>query len=164
MPGAQDGERLGVLLLDRREQLPAQRLDLLADLRRPARQEPEPDQRQRLVEPADDRADVEPGGGRAGQHRRVDRRVEQRQLPEDALDVEAVADLEEPVGDGVPVAEQLVVARDAEVERGARCCSARPSWASSETPVGRGARSNGMSASTSRIALPNASRSPRRVA
>ena len=32
-------------------------------------------------------------------------------------DVHAVADLEQPVGDRVPVAEQLVVARDAEVER-----------------------------------------------
>ena len=38
------------------------------------------------------------------------RRVEQGELPDDALDVHAVADLEQPVGDGVPVAEQLVVA------------------------------------------------------
>ena len=60
-----------------------------------------------------------PGGGRLDQHAGIDRRIEQRELPHDALDVHAVADLEQPVGDGVPVAEQLVVARDAEVERAA---------------------------------------------
>ena len=48
----------------------------------------------------------------------IDRRLEQRQLPHDALDVHAVADLEEPIGDRVPVLVELRVGRRAEVLRG----------------------------------------------
>ena len=38
-------------------------------------------------------------------------------MPEDPLDVEAVADLVQAIGNGIPVTEELVVARNAEVER-----------------------------------------------
>ena len=41
--------------------------------------------------------DVEPGGDRLDERAGIDRRVEQRELAHDALDVHAVADLEQPV-------------------------------------------------------------------
>ena len=50
----------------------------------------------------------------------IDGRIVERKLLEDALQVEAVVDFEEAVGDGIPVAQELVVARNAEVEGLAR--------------------------------------------
>src|SRR5262249_38828520 len=51
------------------------------------------------------------------EQRRIDRRLEQRQLLKDAFNVQTMADLEEPIGHRVPVTEQLVVFRAAEVEQ-----------------------------------------------
>lgn len=117
LPGPQHLEGGGVFLLDGREQLAAERAYLLAELAGLGHQRPEADQRQRLVKPADHRGDVDTGRGGPGQHGRVDRRLEQRELAEYPLDGQAVADLEQPVGDGVPVGQQGVVARHAEVQR-----------------------------------------------
>ena len=61
-------------------------------------------------------ADIDPGCRCLDQHARVNGRVEQSERANDALDIHAVANLEQPVGDGVPIAQHLVVARDAEVE------------------------------------------------
>ena len=71
---------------------------------------------ERLVQAADDRADVDSGRRCLDQHAGIDGRIEQGKLAHDAFDVHAVADLEQPVGHRIPVAEQLVVGRDAEVE------------------------------------------------
>src|SRR5205823_5540939 len=81
------------------------------------------DQRHRTQRPdgligrGDEAADVDAGRRRLDQHARIERRVEQRQLAHDALDVHAVADLVEAVGDRVPVGQQLWVAGNAEVQR-----------------------------------------------
>ena len=60
-----------------------------------------------------------PAAAAFDQHAGIERRIEQRQLLHDALDVLAVADLEQPVGDRVPIGEQGLVLRDAEVQRAA---------------------------------------------
>ena len=80
-------------------------------------QEAEAVVRRRRVEAGDHAAQVDAGGGRAHEQPGIDRRIEQRQLPHDALDVHAVADLEQPVGDRVPVLVELRVGRRAEVLR-----------------------------------------------
>ena len=58
--------------------------------------------RRRRVEARDHAAEIYARRGRANEEARIDRRVEQRQLSDDALDVHAVADLEEPIRDRVP--------------------------------------------------------------
>ena len=95
----------------------AQAAHFAAELERLLDQEQAAHGADRLVQPADDRADVDPGRRRLDQHAGIDRRVEQGKLAHHAFDVHAVADLEEPVGHRIPVAEQLFVARNAEVER-----------------------------------------------
>ncbi len=117
VPGAQDGQRLAVFLLHGRQQAVAQGFHLLDDLSGFLHEHLEAHQRQRLVEAVDDGAHIQPGRGRAGKQRWVDGRLKQGQLAEHALDVEAVADLEQAVRHRIPVAEQLVIVRHAEVER-----------------------------------------------
>ena len=73
--------------------------------------------RQRGVQVADRGGNVDALRDRLGEQRGVDRRVEQREVAADALEVQAVAQLEQAVSDGVPVPEQLVVGGDAEVQR-----------------------------------------------
>ena len=60
------------------------------------------DRRDGLVDVVDDRADVDARGDGLHQRARVDRRIEQRELTHDALDVHAVADLEQAVADAGP--------------------------------------------------------------
>ena len=93
-----------------------QRFDFLADLGRLGDQELEAHQRQGLIEPAHDGADIESGSGGTHQKGRVDWRVKERELLKHSLEVEAVMNLEQPVRHCIPVAEQLVVSRDAEVQ------------------------------------------------
>src|SRR5207302_408210 len=76
----------------------------------------ESDQRQRLIEAADDGADIEPCGGCANKQCRIDWRIIQRKPLEHPLKIKAVVNFEETVSDRVPVGEKLVVARDAEVQ------------------------------------------------
>ena len=113
----QQRQLLGVALLQGAQQLAAERAHLAGDLQRLLDQQQRADRAERLVQAADDAADVDAGRGRRREHAGVERRVEQRELLHHALDVLAVADLEQPVGDGVPVAEQVLVLRDAEVQR-----------------------------------------------
>src|SRR5690606_10794891 len=47
---------------------------------------------------------------------RIDRRLKQRQGAFDAVDVHAVTDLEQPIGDRIPILVQPLVARDLEEE------------------------------------------------
>ncbi len=115
MQRTQQSERLVVALLDSSQQASAQRLDFLADLTRLADEELEPHERQRLIEPAHDRAHVESGGGCAHQKSWVDGRVIERWALKDALKVQAVMNLEEPIGDCIPVTQQLRILRYAEV-------------------------------------------------
>src|SRR5215831_3627647 len=64
---------------------------------------------------SEDLADAEPGRDRAHQQSGIDRRREQGELALDPFDVLTVSDLVEPVRDRIPVADQLLVARDTEV-------------------------------------------------
>ena len=116
---AQQGELLALALFDRREQRRAERADFAGEFQRLLHQIGRAHRPERLVEAGDHAGDVDPRRRRLDQHARIERRVEQRQLLEDALDVLAVADLEQPVGDGVPIGEQRLVLRDAEIERAA---------------------------------------------
>jgi len=74
--GAQNRERLVVLLLHRGKQIGAERLHLLTDLRGLLHEVLKAHQRQRLIHTADDRAHVETGGLGAHQQRGIDRRLE----------------------------------------------------------------------------------------
>src|SRR5215208_7171762 len=107
---------LTVLLFQGREQRTAQAPHLAAELQRLLNQQQGAHRAYRLVHSADDAPDIDPGRRRLDQHTGVDRRVEEGELAHHALDVHAMPNLVEPVGDRVPVREQLVVAWDAEVE------------------------------------------------
>ena len=108
----------GVLALEHLQRHRAEAADLLREPHRATEQEAEAVVRRRRVEAGDHAAEVDAGRGRAHEQPGIDRRIEQRQLPHDALDVHAVADLEQPVGDRVPVLVELRVGRRAEVLRG----------------------------------------------
>jgi hypothetical protein len=113
--GAKPGERLGILLLPRGEHGAAQRLHLPAQFGGLLRQDGEPVLRDRTVTGRQYLADVDTGRDGAHQNVRIDRRVVERQLPLDALDVLAVPDLEQSVGDAIPVLDQLLVGWHTEV-------------------------------------------------
>src|SRR5688572_20614448 len=70
----------------------------------------------RLIEATHSRAYGDTGFRRFNQHTRIERWVKKGEWAHHARDVHAMSNLEEPVRHGVPVAQQLVVARDAEVE------------------------------------------------
>ncbi len=74
-------------------------------------------ERQRRVEIGEPAADIDATGDGFDERGRIDRRFEQRQLPHDALDVHAVSNLEQPIGDRVPICQHVVVLRQTEVER-----------------------------------------------
>jgi hypothetical protein len=114
---AQLRQVLSIALLERREQRSAHGLDLGGELRRLLDERQRAQRPERLVEAADDGADVEPCRRGLHQHPRIERRIEQRELLKDALDVLAVADLEQTICHGVPIGEQGLVLRDAEIER-----------------------------------------------
>jgi hypothetical protein len=113
---AQQRHRLDVLLVQRLQQRHAQGAHLHRQLGRLLREDGEAVIRQRRIHACEDGRKIQPRGGRAHQHAGVDRRREQRQAALDAVDVLAVADLVQPVGDAVPDLEHAVVLRDAEVQ------------------------------------------------
>ena len=114
---AQQAQTFGVSLLQRREQRAAERLHVVAQLVGLLQQDVEAIERQRSVQVREDGADVHPGSHGLDQRARIDGRRKQRQLPRHAFEVHAVADLVEAVGHGVPNTEELVVLRDAEIQR-----------------------------------------------
>ena len=117
MVRSQERERLGVALLERGEHLLAESAHLAAELERPLAQDRVAMDRLRGLDVAERAGQVDPRGRRAHQEPRLDRRLEQRQLLRVAGDVQAVADLEQPIGDALPrVGHERVVARHAEVE------------------------------------------------
>src|SRR5262245_43526473 len=61
-------------------------------------------------------AQIDPGGGGLDEQGRINRRLKQRQLADDALNVHAVANLEKPVFDRIPIFRQVIVGRNAEIE------------------------------------------------
>ena len=116
LAGAEEGQGLGVALLQGGEERASEGGDLAGELLGDAQVRHEAVVRQRRVEGGDRGADVDPLRGGLGEEGRVDRRLEERERAADALEVQAVAELEEAVADDVPVAEELGVRRDAEVE------------------------------------------------
>jgi hypothetical protein len=106
---AQPGQVFRVPLLQGDQESIAQGLDLAADLHRLPQQHGSTDGRYGLVDVIDDAGDVKTRRGGPHQGAGVDGRIEQGQLTHHALDVHTVTELEQPVGDLVPVTEQLVV-------------------------------------------------------
>jgi hypothetical protein len=113
---AQCRQRLGVALLQRGEQPGAEADELLGEAFGPLDHHREAVVRRGGGQVGQHAVQVHPGRHRPDQYPRIDRRFEQRQRPGHALDVLPVPDLEQPVGHRVPVAQQLVVDRQAEVE------------------------------------------------
>src|SRR5262249_25898717 len=70
-----------------------------------------------LVEAVDDAPDVDPRRRRLDQQAGIYRRIEEREWAGYARNAHAMTNLEEPVGDRVPVFQHLFIARDAEVKR-----------------------------------------------
>src|SRR5206468_9551877 len=114
---AEEGDGLVIFLFYRRENAVPQRLHLLTDLGRLLHQQLKAHQRQWLIQAAHDGAHIQTGSSSFGEQPRIDRRLEQRQLAEDAFEVETVANLEEAVRHRIPVIQQLVIARHAKIER-----------------------------------------------
>src|SRR5207245_294390 len=77
------------------------------------------DRANRLIQAVDDAADVYPRCRGFHQHSRIQRWIEQGKWANDALDVHAVANLKQPIGDRVPIGQHPVVGRQAEVESAA---------------------------------------------
>src|SRR5688572_7263436 len=117
MTRTQNCKRFVVLFFNRGQQVVSERLNFLAYLCRFHKQNLEAHERQRLIETTYDGRNVESCSRGPRKQRRIDRRLEERELPKDAANVEAVANLEETIGNRVPVAQQFVVTRYAEVER-----------------------------------------------
>lgn len=88
--------------------------------------------RQRRRNIAEHAANIHAGRPRLDEQAGIDGRVEQGELPRDALDVLAMAQLDKTVGHSLPVTQQLVVGRNLEIEGLARrnaasaSASARP--------------------------------------
>jgi hypothetical protein len=68
---------------------------------------------------------IEPFGGGLHQQSWVNCRLEQRQLTGHTVKVHAVADFEQPVCDGIPILEQLVVFWQAKVQGSAHAQQSR---------------------------------------
>ncbi len=60
-------------------------------------------------------ADIESGGGRPHQQGRIDGRLVDGQQPKHAIDIHTVSDLEQPVGNGIPVIQHMVVVGQAKL-------------------------------------------------
>ena len=116
VPLAYEGQVLGVALFQRRQQGCPEVAYLAGEFERLLDQHHATHRADRLVQAAENAPDVNPRGCCLDQHAGVDRGIEQRERPHDAGDVLAVADFEEPIGDGIPIPQQLVVFGNAEVE------------------------------------------------
>lgn len=116
---AQQRELLALALLDRRKQRRAECAHFAGQFQRLLDEVGRTHRTERLIEPGDDAGDIDASRPRLDEHAGIERRIEQRQLLNDALNVLTVADLEEAVRDGVPVGKQGLVLRYAEIERAA---------------------------------------------
>src|SRR2546428_11084795 len=105
-----------VTLFQCREQRAAETTHYTAQFQRLLNQQHAAHRANRLIQPADDAADINPCCRCLDQHAGVNRWIEQSERANHACYIHTMANLEEPVGAGVPVAQQLVVARNAEVE------------------------------------------------
>src|SRR5713101_5647840 len=106
----------GVALFQRGEQRIAKAAYLATEFQRLLNQEQTADGADGLVHAADNGSDIDPRCCRLDQHARINRWVVQSERTNNALDIHAVANFEEPVGDSVPIAQQLVVGRNTEIE------------------------------------------------
>src|SRR5215210_4112769 len=117
---AQERQRLRVLLSEGREQTGPQVSDLCHQLVCFLHHDGEAVVRQRHVDLTQHFTDAQPGGAGTDEQGWIDRRFEERKLPDLSLDVHAVPDLEESIRNSAPVAEQPVILRHAEIEHGVR--------------------------------------------
>ena len=116
--GPEQGQFLGILLLEGAQQRAAEAAHGLVQRISFLKHHREAVVRQWSTQICQRARQVDARRASAHQHAGIDRRLEQRQLPHHALDVHAVAYLEEAVGDGVPILQQLIVGWNAEVEVG----------------------------------------------
>ena len=72
--------------------------------------------RQCSTEVIQDAADIDSRGNSSNKKCRVNRRLEERQFTHHSFDVHTMPDLKQTVGDCIPVAKQIIVLGDAEVE------------------------------------------------
>ena len=114
--GAEHREALAVLFFEGGLELTAERLQIVTDRSRLFGQHAIAGFRHGLVGGADGRGDVDPGGLGLGDGAGIDRGLVQGQLSEHALDVEAVVDFEQPVGNHIPVPEELLVAGETKIQ------------------------------------------------
>jgi hypothetical protein len=114
--GAEQGQGLGVALLQSGEELVPQPAHVAAELHGLAEQDLEAVVGAGRGDVVEGAAEIDPRRCRPHQQGGIDGRLEQGQLPLHPFDVLAVSDLEQPIGDPVPVGEQLVVLGHAEVE------------------------------------------------
>jgi hypothetical protein len=117
---AQHSQLFGIALLERGERSGPCGAQVRACLDRLRDHDAETMVRQRRAEAGDHGLDVETGGDSPHEERGIDRRLEQRQPPLDAVDVHAVADLEQPILDGVPEREETFVLWNTEIQGGDR--------------------------------------------
>jgi hypothetical protein len=111
MPGTEQGDGLVVLLLDGGEQIVAKGFYFLADFSRLLNEQLKTHERQRLVQTADDCSHIQSCRRGFRQQSRINRRLKQRQLPEDALDIKTISNLEQSVRNGTRPARELAGAR-----------------------------------------------------
>src|SRR5579862_1419802 len=98
---------LGITFLERSEQCGAEAAHFICEFERFLNEHLRAVRRERLIQAADNAADADAGRCRLYEHAGIDGRIEERQLLEDALDVFAMANLEEPVLDRAPIREQF---------------------------------------------------------
>src|SRR5580704_17365831 len=110
MARTENSQGFVVLLFDSGKKAGTERLHFLADFGCLLHQKLETNQRQRLIQSANDGPNVQTCRSSFRQQAGVYGRLEQWQLSEDALDIEAVANLEQAIGNSIPVTQQLVVA------------------------------------------------------
>ncbi len=114
---SQQRQRFVVLLFHCRKQVCSERFHLLANFRGLRHEQLKSHKRQRLVQSADDRADVESRRGGSHEQCRIDRRIEQGQPLKNSLQIQTVVNLEQPVRHRVPILQESIVARYAEMQR-----------------------------------------------
>ena len=131
---ANQSEVFGVAFFHRREQRVAKAADLAAEFQGLLNQDETADGTDRLVQAVDDARNIDSRCCRLDQHTGIYRWVEQSERSNDTRDIHAMANLEQAVGDSVPIAKQLFVGRNRKVEcapdskqrAGIRCAANRP--------------------------------------
>src|SRR5450755_2793698 len=115
MAGAEKSQLFRVLLFEGGEEGCAQRLEVVAQLGRFLQHNVKPVGREGSIDIVEHTRDIDAGSDCSDKQPRIDFWFEYGQRALYSFDVHAMANLEQPIGDRVPITEQIVVGGDAEV-------------------------------------------------